>query len=343
MSDGEDLLGPHERNDWVGDQALEAQVRRYIDDGAFSHGWLLTGAEGLGKSVFAYRAARALLAGPEALVEEGSLGVAADNKIARLVAQRAHPDLFIAERRWDDKKGRFETEITVDTIRKLIEFLNRTASFGGWRVAIINAADELNRNAANALLKALEEPPKNALLLMVCHAPGRLIATIRSRCRRLDFRPVGQEVVQDFLRREGVSEDVARIAEASRGRPGYALGLAKGEGGEAVAALEDFLAALTARGSVAQVAQSLTGKAGDARWEVFAPLLLEAVSDAARASAAGDPVSGPFANVAPAQLVAAFEQLSTFLTRGEAVNLDRSQMIGAMHRSLMRALDLKIA
>lgn len=338
MSEGHELLGPHEREAWVGDPALEAQVRRYIDEGAFSHGWLLTGPQGMGKAVFAYRAARAILAGRDGLTQPHSLSVEDGNKPARLVAQRAHPDLFVAERRWDEKKGRYETEITVETIRKLIDFLNRTASFGGWRVAIIDAADELNRNAANALLKALEEPPKNALILMVCHAPGRLIATIRSRCRRLDFRPLSQEAVEGFLRQEGVNEDVARIGKAARGRPGYALQLAKGEGGEAVAALEDFLAAVKSRGSVAQVAQSLSGKAGDARWAVFAPLLLEAVSDAARAAAAGAPVNGPFSGAGPAQLVAAFEQLSAFLTRGQAVNLDRAQMIGAMHRSLMRAL-----
>ena len=152
---------------------LEAAARR----GALTNGWLIAGGRAPAKRRSAFRLARLLLAGDDAA------------KAKTLIAANAHPDLFVAERLYDEKTERLASEISVETIRRLTQFLTRTPSLGDWRVAIVDTADALNRNAANALLKALEEPPPRTTLFLLSVAPGRLLATIRSRCRKVSLPP----------------------------------------------------------------------------------------------------------------------------------------------------------
>ena len=339
-----EIEAPWRRSDWIGDDALEQQLRSTIDQNSLSHGWLIAGPSGLGKATFAYRIARAVL-GADDLIDKASLSVDENTQSAKLVASKAHPDLFVAERRWDEKKGRFETEIAVDTIRKLTAFLNRTASLSEWRVAIIDKADELNRNAANAILKALEEPPRNALILLVCDAPGRLISTIRSRCRRIDLRPISTERVQQFLEQERAADgdDAKAIAAASNGRPGYALELAAGEGGEAIAALDEFYKAAFGNSNVSVVVQSLTGKAGDQRWKIFKSLLLEAIVNSARSAAVEEENHTQMSAIPVQDLAALSHDVNTFLIRGEALNLDRAQMIHTILRKVRSSYSSKAA
>ena len=101
------------------------------------------------------------------------------------------------ERPWDDKSKRYKTELAVDEIRRTVGFFGSTSGEGGWRIAIVDPADDMNPSAANALLKMLEEPPSRSLFLIVSHAPGRLLPTIRSRCRRLDLAPLPAETIAD--------------------------------------------------------------------------------------------------------------------------------------------------
>ncbi len=146
------------------------------------HAWLITGAPGVGKATLAYRFARRLLAG----VQPGdTLAVDPASPVFRRVAVGSHADLLTVEREWDDKKSRLRGEIVVDDARAISAFLRLTPAEGGWRVVVIDGAEHMNRNAANAVLKMLEEPPPRAVLLLTCAAPGRLLPTIRSRCRRL--------------------------------------------------------------------------------------------------------------------------------------------------------------
>ena len=330
---------PRDNDEWIGDPATEAFVRDAIDRDSFSHGWLLAGPQGVGKATFAYRAAKAVLAKGD-LIDDKSLATDPKSKTAHLVSSSAHPDLFVAERRFDEKKGRTETEIPVDTIRRLTAFLSRTASMSKWRVAIVDKADDLNRNAANALLKVLEEPPKNTLLLLVCDAPGRIIPTIRSRCRRLDFRRLEDREIRAFL--EGAATDPSldrsAIVAAAQGRPGLALTLASEDGAAAVDAANTFIS--KARGeAVLTIAQSLSGKAGEARWPIFRSLVLDALSREARDACAETPRHGVFSHASAPQLVAAWEDLSDFIDRGDRLNLDRAQIILAMQRRLARALE----
>jgi len=334
----EDLTPPHIRADQIGRAGIEAQLRRHMADSTLSHGWIIAGGKGAGKATLAYRIARGLL-DPSALASADSFEVAPAARVFRLVAGQAHPDLFVAQRLWDEKKSRHQAEITVETIRKLTQFLNRTAAGSGFRVAIIDAADDMNRNAANALLKMLEEPPKKTLLLLLANAPGRLIATVRSRCRRLDLRPLPDADIVALLDAQGLGQAGAEtIAAHAGGRPGYALTLAAGEGGAAIKLAHQFLSAARQRGDIAKIAGALSGKAGDGRWSIFRNVVLENLSDAARAGASGEALEGPLAGAAPQALLEAWEQLTALVNRGEALNLDRSQLIGAMAHDLRLSL-----
>ncbi len=318
-----DVTPPHRRTDFLSAPDLEAQLCRALAQGALANGWLITGPEGVGKATLAYRLARALLH------ESGtSMTPPADARSSALVAARAHPDLFVAERLYDEKKERHAAEIAVETSRGLIDFLSLTPSLGAWRVVIVDTADDLNRNSANALLKALEEPPAKTAIFILSAAPGRLLATIRSRCRRLALRPYPAEAVAAFLEREGAAhgQDAMKIALAAEGRPGFALKLALGEGAEAIDAVNDFIAARDAAG----VAQRLSPKSADGVWPIFQELLLRRIDGAARAAAIR-------ADASAADVVALREAISTLFLRGDAVNLDRFQIVLAAARAVASA------
>ena len=218
---------PHPRAvyELQGQEAAEADFEAARARGRLHHAWLLTGPEGVGKATFAYRAARRLLGAP-ADERYGGLGVDPGHPVARQVAARSHPDLFVLEREGPDGKPR--RIIPVDDARKLAEFFSKSPAAAPHRVAIVDAADDLNPNAANAILKTLEEPPPRGVLLMVSHAPGRLLPTIRSRCRRLAFQPLGVEATAAFVRdRAGANpEEALRLAHMAEGAPGRALQLA---------------------------------------------------------------------------------------------------------------------
>lgn len=327
---------PRERTHQVGREAVEGRLARLIRDEALTHGWMIVGGEGAGKATLAYRIARALL-DPASLVAPDRLDMAAEARAFRLIAQGVHPDLFVAERRTDPKTERRETEISIETIRELIAFMSRTAALGGWRVAIVDSADDLNRNSANALLKVLEEPPSRATLLLLTSAPGRLLPTIRSRCRRIDLRPLEDAMVAAFVEAEaGASaEEASRFAAASGGRPGFALTLASGEGGEAIAAVEAFFASASRGAEASTAAGALTGKAGEARWEIFRHLTVDRVARAARSAAMGEKGLGA---AQPKALGEAYHQMSELFGRADALNADRAQVVLAAGRLLARAL-----
>ncbi|MEQ1929656.1 MAG: AAA family ATPase, partial [Parvularculaceae bacterium] len=211
---GMELTPPHERERTVGRAEIEADLRSALEAGRLSNGWMVAGPKGAGKATLAYRLARGIL-DPGGLASEGGLFMDPKARTFRLVAARGHPDLFVAEKSFDDKNERYATEITVETIRELSSFLSKTAAFGGWRVAIVDAADELNRNAANALLKSLEEPPQRTLVLLVANEPGRLLPTIRSRCRRIDLKPLPDAEIASLLSAEAGLDPAGAAAIAS--------------------------------------------------------------------------------------------------------------------------------
>ncbi len=175
---------PRENPNLIGHAPAEAAIRDALQGGRLHHAWLITGPEGVGKATLAYRFARALLAGASAL------DMPASAPVFRRVAAGTHADLLTIEREWDEKKKRLKKQIAAETARMIPPFLHLTPAEGGWRVVILDGAEDLNPQSANALLKVLEEPPARAVLMLVCSAPGRLLPTIRSRCRHLALAPL---------------------------------------------------------------------------------------------------------------------------------------------------------
>ena len=235
---------PRANPDLFGHEAAESALRRLFETGRLPHALLLCGPRGIGKATLAFRLARFILAGgagegaqPGLLGEAaaGGLAVAPDSALFRRVAAGGHADLLTIERGYDPRRRRLRGEIVVVDTREIATFLRLTAAEGGWRVVVVDGADEMNRNAANALLKILEEPPRRALLLLVAHSPGRLLPTIRSRCRRFPLAPLPSVIVHRLLRqyRPDLSATEADALTAlAGGSIGRALDLAAAGGVE---------------------------------------------------------------------------------------------------------------
>jgi len=207
-----------------GHAVAEAALLSAYRSGRVPHAFLVAGPPGIGKATLAYRMARFVLAHPDPAAREvqaaNSLLVDADHPVARHIAAQAQPDLLVIERTLNDK-GVLHKQIQVDDIRKTVTFFGSTAGEGGWRIAIVDAVDELNKSGANALLKVLEEPPRRALLLLVSHSAARVPATLRSRCRILTLRPLAEaEVAAAVAAASGAAADDADIAVAAAAADG---------------------------------------------------------------------------------------------------------------------------
>ena len=371
-TDRDDTDHPRRTLGLVGHGQAEAAVVDAWNRGRMPHAWLICGPAGIGKATFAYRLARFLLAAgerpvagqaavpepsllfgapelapekPEAAASPRSLDVHPGSRVTALVAARGHPDCLAVERPWDEKKKRFKGEISVDQSRGIGTFLHRTASGGGWRVVIVDAVDEMNRNAANALLKALEEPPARAALLLVAHAPGRLLPTIKSRCRRLALSPLRGSEVEAVLaakRPDASPADRAAAAAASGGSPGSAIALLDSDG----LALRVSILALLARlprldGIAAQaLADGLARNDAEDAWDSYRLVLADALREAARTAVAGaGPAAAPGKGEAaaacarlaalaqPARWLAAAARIERLFAQADGLNLDKKLVV----------------
>jgi DNA polymerase-3 subunit delta' len=217
------------------DEAERALLEAY-KGGRIPHAWLVGGPPGIGKATLAFRLARFILAHPDPLADEvqkaTSLSVDPERPVARRIAVQAQGGLLVLERTINEQTGKLYTVIRVDDVRRTVPFFGSTAGEGGWRVAIVDAIDDLQREGANALLKVLEEPPQRSLLLLVTHAPGRELPTIRSRCRRLLLRPLKTDAVAQALAaatsRNADDAEIQNAAGLAEGSVGRALGLLDG-------------------------------------------------------------------------------------------------------------------
>jgi DNA polymerase III subunit delta' len=317
----------------LGHEAAEAAFLEALHAGRLPHAWLITGPPGIGKATFAYRVARFLLAGGPRGAQ--SLDIPADHPTFRRAAASGHADLLTIERNGggEEEKKRRSREIPVEQIRRIEPFLRLTAAEGNWRVVIVDEAEAMNRNAANALLKVLEEPPPQCLILLVSHSPGRLLPTIRSRCRLLTLRTLTDAQVAALLERHrpdlAEKERVALVG-LGQGSIGRAIELAD-RGGVALAddlnALLDRLPALSIADAHALAEQ--VGRAGDdaaASFRVILELLDDWIARRLRARPAH----------AEAWFAAA-ERVRRLGSATEGLNLDRKLALLAAVLAIQRA------
>jgi DNA polymerase III subunit delta' len=295
----------------------EAAKRAWLDaaaSGRLHHGWLLRGPRGVGKARLALQFAAMLLGAraPE------PLSAGPDDPVARLIASGAHPDLKVIRRPTDDK-GNLKSEIPVDTARELSGFFALRPAMGGWRVAVLDAVDELNRSGANAILKTLEEPPTRAVLILVSHGERAVLPTIRSRCRLLRVAPLSAEDSLNVLEKVGLpASEARRAAQLAPGRPGQALRL---HGADAPAAVEAVARAAAGRSGAAELAAAMT-QAGKSDLTMTAAIEALRRDVEHRAKGEGDAAqAGVWAAVAV--------ELGQLLQEAVLLNQDRAQTIAA--------------
>lgn len=227
---------PRETHTLFGHREAEAALLGAYRSGRIAHAWLIGGPQGIGKATLAYRMARFVLANRDpaspAVRAAQTLAIDPEDPVARHVTAGAHGGLLTLERSANDK-GVMRTVITVDETRETIGFFGATAAVEGWRVCIVDTVDELNPNAANALLKILEEPPQQSLFLLISHAPARVLATIKSRCRRLSLRALATEdvvrAVAEATEMDAGDPALRDAAEAAEGSVARALTLLGGD------------------------------------------------------------------------------------------------------------------
>jgi DNA polymerase-3 subunit delta' len=212
---------PRETSVLFGHADAEAALMASYKSGRVPHAWLIGGPPGIGKATLAYRFARFVLAHPDPAAAEvqqaTSLAIDSDHSAARRIAVQAQGDLLVLERVINEQTDKLYTVIRVEDVRRSVSFFGSTAGEGGWRIAIVDSVDDLQREGANALLKVLEEPPARALLLLLSNAPGRELPTIRSRCRRLLLRPLDDaEVAQAVAVATGGDANDPDITKAAR-------------------------------------------------------------------------------------------------------------------------------
>ena len=277
----------------IGHQDAEAAFLEGWQGGRLHHAWLLAGPQGMGKGAFAARVARFLVThGQSGDGQAVGLDDPGDGAAGRLVDAGNHPEILHLTRQLKDKSKDLARNITIDQVRTMIRRLHLSLSLGDWRVIIVDAIDDLETDAANALLKTLEEPPAKTLFLLVSHSPGRLLPTIRSRCRTLRFQPVDRDVMTAWLHNLRPMLEIAEvraIVAASGGVPGKALALIDSD----VAAMEKKLLAIAATGDPENrlreaLAREVGGTSNRARLELVIDIVPGLLAQLARDSAVTD-------------------------------------------------------
>ena len=343
---------PHPRatSTLLGQGSAEATFLQAFNTGRLHHGWLITGPRGVGKATLAWRLARFLLATPEddggmfAAPPPETLDIPDSHPVARRISALSEPRLSLLRRAYDEKKAKLQDVISVDEVRKMKSFFSLSAADGGRRVAIIDAVDEMNPAAANALLKLLEEPPKSVTMFLISHQPARLLPTIRSRCRELRLGPLSAQDLSDALTMAGgevAPEDRIALAELAGGSVGEAFRMTNLEGLALYARLVKLMATLPRLDRVQALAfaEAGAGRGAEAQFDLIVTLLDLCLARLARSGTCGTPL--PEAAPGEAALItrlapnpwAAREWASLAQTlglrarRGKAVNLDPAALL----------------
>ncbi|MFV1600809.1 MULTISPECIES: DNA polymerase III subunit delta' [unclassified Phaeobacter] len=342
---------PRETVQLFGQDQAEQDFLTAFNSDRLHHGWLVTGPQGVGKATLAWRIAAFLLAQPPA-EDAGlfgapppatSLEIGADHPVKHRIQALAEPGLASITHSINDK-GKLRDQIVVDDIRALNKFFGLSATDGGRRVVIVDAADEMNTSAANALLKMLEEPPARTTLLLVSHQPSRLLPTIRSRCRLLRLSPLGPEDMLAALNQAGAelpgqADHLAALANGSVGAALRLLNLGGLQAYSDVVRLLDSMPRLDRQRAMALAEQAAARGAAD-KFELLLTLIDTALARLARTGATGmapQPEAAPqeaavLSRLSPTpQKARAWADLAAQVTarmrHGQAVNLDPAALV----------------
>jgi DNA polymerase III subunit delta' len=334
-----DLPHPRERFDLFGHAQAAQTLATAARSGRLHHAWIIAGPKGVGKATLAWRFARALLAHGAADCPD-DLAVTPNHPVARQIGALSHSDLIVIRRPWDTDKKRFKTELPVEEVRRLHGFFARHASEGGARIAIIDAADDMSRSAQNALLKILEEPPAQALLLLVSHAPGALLPTTRSRCRLLTLRSLDEDAMTDAVAALAPSVDQKSrtlLSALAGGAPGRALELAEADALAMYRETSELLQSLPRLNGAKlfALAEKVARAPAERGLALFVTLLAQIQERALRGSYA--PVAAVpgedtllrhlRAILTPDRLAAQWEGLKVEAQRADDLNLDKKQLV----------------
>ncbi|KQV81456.1 DNA polymerase III subunit delta' [Rhizobium sp. Root1220] len=317
-------IWPADNTKLYGHEDAEAFLAHSYRSGKGHHAILIEGPAGIGKATLAFRFANHVLTHPDpASAPESMADPDPAASISRLVSSGASHNLLHLARPVDEKTGKIKSAITVDEVRRAGRFFSQTSGTGNWRIIVIDPADDMNRNAANAILKILEEPPKRAMFLLISHAPGKLLPTIRSRCLPLRLSPLGDSALGAALANLGVDASEGGLLAAAKGSVGEALKLVNYGGGEIIAAYNEVLATQgpSARKAMHRLADALSGKESETIFEFFAGHVGDDLINRARAAAMAGQVA------AAERLSRIHSDIAERLAVSDAYNLDRKQTV----------------
>jgi DNA polymerase III subunit delta' len=339
---------PHPRDalDLFGHAEAESEMLQAYASGHLPQAFLIGGPPGVGKATLAWRLARFLLANPDPFAQSDpagaqSLDVSSDHPVARQISAMSHPDVVLLRREWNEKSKRHFTDIRAEAVRAAQNLFHQAAGRGGYRICILDSAEDLNAQSGNALLKLIEEPPPRSVFLIVAHRPGRVLPTIRSRCRRITLKALEPPDLARVLTTLGppwsgaAAAQVEAAIQSSRASLHGALRLLDGRGLESDARLRRVLDALPRVDwrAVEAIADEAAPASGETAYEALLASAYDWLQEKVRAAAlagASDPRRlAPYAE--------AWEKLSSAARETEALNLDKRPFVIALFSDLAAA------
>jgi DNA polymerase III subunit delta' len=328
----EDAPHPRETFDLVGHAEAEQALLDAYRSNRLPQAFIIGGEKGIGKATLAWRLARFILANPDPIEAARDLSVDSNHPVARHVAALSHSNLFLLRREWNDKTKRHFTEIRVDDVRQAIHRFQQASE--GYRICIVDSADELNRSAANALLKLVEEPPPRSLFLIVAHRPALVLPTLRSRCQSLLLRPLSSDAIAAILDKLGEADAEARRSAAERAQGSVATALSLlAEGGfeldRLVARLLDALPGVDWR-SVHMLADRVAGRDNEAEFDRLMGMVIGWID--ARLHSEAERGAGRLAPLAEV-----WEKAAEAAREVEVMNLDKRPLILSIFADLAAA------